>query len=200
MHIENPDSLKWLFRQLNPFLVLHFRLGLAGMVNALPDTLGRIMVLVHTGRKSGLRRLTPINYAPSEGAVYCVAGFGAGSDWYKNISAHPGVELWLPDGLFGTAAWRGTAEEVQENRLPHVRDVLIASGFAASAFGGIDARAMSDEALDAATKDYRLMRIRLEEHLPSPVDLAWVWLPVGAVFALWFLMRQWYSRKLKNRV
>ena len=86
-----------------------WRLGMGEMINAWPKGLGRIMVITHTGRKSGLKHQTPVNYAMVDGELYCTAAFGEGSDWYHNVKAHPDVEIWLPDSW-----WEGVAEEVTE--------------------------------------------------------------------------------------
>ncbi len=147
------------FRYGNKFMLLMWRLGLQrfGMSNPYA---GYIMVLTHKGRKSGLARRTPVNFAVINGDVYCVAGFGAVADWYRNLLADPHVQVWLPDGSW----WAGEAEDVtdlpDEQRLPLLRQVLINSGFAAYA-AGLNPNSMSDAALDAATAGYKLVRIRL---------------------------------------
>ncbi|MCB9008783.1 MAG: hypothetical protein H6656_15690 [Ardenticatenaceae bacterium] len=45
-----------------------------------------------------------MNYAEIEGEVYCTAGFGSVSHWYRNILDHPSVEIWLPNGRFQALA------------------------------------------------------------------------------------------------
>ena len=100
----------------------------------------------------------------------------------------PRVEVWLPDGW-----WAGVAEEVTdpEARLPLLRQVLIGSGFAASAFGEIDPRTITDEALKAATPEYCLLHIRRTEACTGPGgpgELAWVW-PLAAVLLLPLALR-----------
>lgn len=166
-------------------MVLLWRLGLqrCGMANPYS---GYIMVLTHTGRRSGLRRRTPLNFAEVGGDIYCVAGYGADSDWYRNLRATPGVELWLPDGSW----WAAEADDVTalpaDERLPLVRQVLVNSGFAAY-LAGLNPRTMSDEALAKAAADYQLVRIRRTERLSGPggpSDLAWVWVPLVVVVAL----------------
>ena len=169
------------FRYFNRFMLAMWRLGLGSWVNLWPDVGGRIMVLTHIGRRTGIRRRTPVNYAIVDGEIYCTAGFGQTSDWYRNVMAHPDVQVWLPDSW-----WTGKAEEVAgaDSRLPLMRQVLIASGFAAYA-AGIDPRQMTDQELDAATAEYRLLRIRRTAPCTGPEgpgDLAWVW-PL-AVFVL----------------
>jgi deazaflavin-dependent oxidoreductase (nitroreductase family) len=132
------------------------------------------MVITHTGRKSGMKRRTPVNYALVDDEVYCTAGFGSASDWYRNIIANPQVEVWLPDGWYA-----GIAEEVThpEARLPLLREVLIGSGFAAYA-AGLDPKQMTDQELEATTKEYRLIHIRrvaARTGKDGPGDLVWVW-------------------------
>lgn len=136
------------------------------------------MVITHTGRRSGLRRRTPVNYAPIDGDVYCTAGFGAISDWYRNILANPEVEVWLPG-----ERWRGLAEDASESpqRIPLLRQVILASGVVGPMVG-VNPHRMSDADFDRVTNTYRLVRIRLQERLRGPGgpgDLAWVWIPLG---------------------
>ncbi len=182
------ENLRQAFKYFNRFMLLMWRLGLGSWLNAWPSVIGQIMVLTHTGRKSGLKRHTPVNYALVNGEIYCTAGFGRSSDWYRNLQANPSVEVWLPDGW-----WAGVAEEVTEpeTRLPLLRQVLIGSGFAASAFGGIDPRTITDEALKAATTEYCLLHIRRTAACTGsggPGDLAWVW-PLGVMFLLPLALR-----------
>jgi deazaflavin-dependent oxidoreductase (nitroreductase family) len=168
------EPLRQGFKYMNRFMLLMWRLGLGPVMNMGPVLAGRYMVITHTGRKSGLKRRTPVNYAVVDDEVYCTAGFGSVSDWYRNIIANPQVEVWLPDGW-----WAGVAEEVThpEARLPLMRAVLIASGGAALIFG-VDPNKMTDEELDAVTKDYCLIHIRrvaARTGTDGPGDLVWVW-------------------------
>jgi deazaflavin-dependent oxidoreductase (nitroreductase family) len=163
------------FKQFNKFMLLMWRLGLGQWINIWPEGIGRIMVIIHTGRKSGLKRQTPVNYAIVEGEVYCTAGFGKSSDWFRNLKANPEVEIWLPDGW-----WAGVAEEITDPKtcLPLLRAVVQNSGFAAYTLGGFDPKTISDEELAKATAEYCLFRIRRTEARTGPGgpgDLAWVW-------------------------
>ncbi len=167
-------NLKRSFRYLNRFMVLMWRLGLGQFVNIWPEGSGRILVLTTTGRKSGLKRRTPVNYAVQDGEIYCMAGFGRGSDWYRNLSANPNVEIWLPDSW-----WAGEVEEVTDPalRLPLIREICINSGFAARAFG-INPHTISDTALEKISAPYILFHVRRTEARTGrggPGDLAWIW-------------------------
>jgi deazaflavin-dependent oxidoreductase (nitroreductase family) len=179
-HVE--ENLRQGFKQFNRFLMLMWRLGLGRWVNAWPEVGGRIMVITHTGRKTGIKRQTPLNYTIADGEIYCTAGFGSKSDWYRNIMANPEVEIWLPDGW-----WAGVAEEVTDDqvRMPLLRQVLIDSGFAARA-AGIDPVTKTNEELNTATADYRLIHIRRTKACTGPGgpgDLAWVW-PLATLILL----------------
>jgi deazaflavin-dependent oxidoreductase (nitroreductase family) len=182
------EQLRQGFRYFNRFMLFMWRLGLGPVLNMGPAMAGRYMVITHTGRKSGLKRRTPVNYALVDDEIYCTAGFGSGSDWYRNIIANPQVEVWLPDGWYA-----GIAEEVThpEARLPLLRDVLIGSGFAALA-AGVDPTKMTDDELDSATKEYRLIHIRrvaARTGKDGPGDLAWVWPVVTTVLLALLLVR-----------
>lgn len=56
----------------------------------------RFMLLVHTGRRTGLERRTVlevVRYDATTKEVVVMAGFGRRSDWYRNIQAHPAKEV-----------------------------------------------------------------------------------------------------------
>lgn len=185
----NEDLMRQAFKALNRrFMVPMWRLGLGWWLNPWPDVGGRIMVLVHTGRKSGLRRLTPVNYAQVDGEIYCTAGFGAGADWYKNIMANPAVEVWLPDGW-----WAGKAADITgaPDTLRLLRSVIIASGVVGPLFG-VDPKRLSDDEFAAVTRDYRLLHIERTAARTGPGgpgDLAWVW-PVITLLLIPLLLRR----------
>jgi deazaflavin-dependent oxidoreductase (nitroreductase family) len=182
------QQLRAAFKIGNRFMLLMWRLGLGPFINMAPETTGRIMVMTHTGRKTGAKRQTPVNYMIHDEDIYCVAGFGSISDWYRNILKNPQVEVWLPEGW-----WQGVAEDVNHHpdRTELVREVLIASGFAARS-AGIEPKKMSDEEIAAATTDYKLIRIRRTEACTGrggPGDLAWVW-PVATFLLLPLALRK----------
>lgn len=180
------------FRYFNRFMVLMWRLGLGKFLNATPETVGRIMVLVHTGRKSGKLRYTPVNYALINDQIYCMAGFGKKSQWYQNILANPAVEIWLPDSW-----WRGIAEDVTDHpdRVYILHDVLVASGFAAPLFEGFSPHLLTQQEFENLfeTHGYRLIQIRRTEPRTGdggPGELAWVWQVATVILALGWLLRK----------
>ncbi len=150
---QQMNKLRNVFHSMNHFMVLLWKLGLGKAINIWPAGFGRIMVIKHRGRRSGREYLTPVNYALVEGEIYCTAGFGSISDWYRNMLVYPRVELWLPEGKR-----MSYAEDVSDSQMRSylLRQVLISSGFAAPMFG-INPRKLSDEQLDRVSKEYRIV-------------------------------------------
>lgn len=187
--LDKRPLLARLLHRLNTLIVLLWRLGLGPWFNFWPALSGRILILIHSGRKSGKRYLTPLNYALLNGEVYCVTGFGPTSDWYRNLLANPQVELWLPDGW-----WVGLAEEILEPALREeaIRAVLASGGLMARLFG---APSPQDEtALSSRTAHYRVIRLRRvapRTGANGPGDLAWVW----PLITLWVWLKARRGRR-----
>jgi len=178
----NEKKVRQIFKIFNRFMILLWKLGLADWLNLWPSVFGQFMVITHIGRNTGFKRLTPVNYAVIDGEIYCCAGFGKVSDWYKNILANPIVEVWLTEGR-----WIGEAKDVSSdpNFLPILREVLRCSGFAAPLFG-VNPKKLNDTQLAKITTEYKLVHItRLDEKTgrDGPGELAWIW-PLIAVILL----------------
>jgi deazaflavin-dependent oxidoreductase (nitroreductase family) len=52
-----------------------------------------ILLLEHTGRRSGKRYATPVQYERIDGAYYIGAARGAKADWFRNVQADPRVHV-----------------------------------------------------------------------------------------------------------
>ena len=184
------EMLRQGFKYFNRFMLLMWRLGLGTWVNIWPAVIGRIMVITHRGRKSGLSRRTPVNYTIIDRDIFCTAALGEKSDWYKNMMKNPEVEVWLPGSW-----WVGVAEDVtdSEMRFPYLRQVLIASGFVARA-AGINPHTIPEDEFEVVTKSYRLIRIQRSEARTGkggPGGLAWVCpLSTMLLLPLIFLLRK----------
>jgi deazaflavin-dependent oxidoreductase (nitroreductase family) len=184
--VKTGEGLRRGFKYFNYFMIMMWRLGLGSWINLWPEVGGRIMVICHRGRKTGKKRLTPVNYAKVGEEIFCTAGFGETSDWYRNILHNPDVEIWLPDGW-----WAGIAKDVTgaEYHTDRMRQVLIGSGIVAPLFG-IDPRKLTDQQLATATDGYRLIHIQRTEArtgTDGPGDLAWVW-PLSLMFLIPYLI------------
>jgi deazaflavin-dependent oxidoreductase (nitroreductase family) len=54
-----------------------------------------VLLLITTGRKSGLPRETRLQYEEDNGVIYVAAARGQQADWFRNIRAYPSVEVYL---------------------------------------------------------------------------------------------------------
>jgi deazaflavin-dependent oxidoreductase (nitroreductase family) len=67
--------------------------------------IGRIILLLTTtGRKSGLKRVTPLQYEEIDGKYYLGAARGLKADWVRNIQANPNVEVRVKSCRFAGSA------------------------------------------------------------------------------------------------
>jgi deazaflavin-dependent oxidoreductase (nitroreductase family) len=68
-----------------------------------------VLLLTTTGRRSGLPRVTPLQYEAIDGTIYVAAARGQKADWFRNIVAHPQVEIQI-----GTRRFRARAEPIAD--------------------------------------------------------------------------------------
>jgi deazaflavin-dependent oxidoreductase (nitroreductase family) len=80
-----------------------YALGLGPLIG------GVILLLTTTGRKTGRPRVTPLQYELIDGAFYLGASLGRRADWYRNILAHPAVEVRT-----GSRRLAGVAETITD--------------------------------------------------------------------------------------
>ena len=157
------------------FAVPVLRAGLGPLFST--PVLGSLMVLRTTGRKSGLPRDVPLGYALLDGNVYCIAGFGAETQWFRNIQANPDVEVILPIG-----AYRGRAEEVTdpEEWVRAFRLLMTNMGPIGRATSG-DMRGVTDDRLREMGRGLPLVRVRPTGIGAGPADPGGLmWIPVQA--------------------
>ena len=197
MELKEPQEvqLRRAFRFLNRNMLLMWRLGL-GWQMANPIS-GYIMVLATTGRKSGERRLVPLNFAEDGDAIFCLAGFGKTTHWLLNLQADPQCEIWLPDRR--RLCGRGKLVTSEPHRIDVVRKVFLRSGFAAKlAHPGLDPSTAPDNAIaqlgPRPDRRYEVVEIKLGETVTGPGgpgDLTWVW-PVFVLAGLtgWIAARR----------
>lgn len=82
------------------FPIVLYRLGLGSLVG------GNILLLGTTGRRTGLTRVTPLGYIhdAETDTYYLIAGWGARTDWFRNIGADPRVRIRAGRRQFGGIA------------------------------------------------------------------------------------------------
>ncbi len=167
------NSIRRIFWLLNKFfMVPMFRLGFAPFMGT--PFGGYIMVIKTVGRKTGKVRYAPVNYTISNGSIYCMAGFGRISDWYRNIKNNPSIELMMPSGAIAGQVEEATDPE--ERRLI-LRQILKNAGFAGF-FEGFNPFTVTDIELLSKTEGLPLLRIRpvgLGNGASDPGGWAWIW-------------------------
>lgn len=63
-----------------------------------------ILLLTHTGRRSGNRYTTPLQYEKIDGAYYVGAGRGQKADWFRNILVNPHAHVQVGRNEFDCIA------------------------------------------------------------------------------------------------
>ncbi len=78
-----------------------------------PDApIGRVVLLLTTtGRKSGLPRVTPLQYEEQDGVIYVGSARGVQADWYRNLVACPRVKVQI-----GRQCFEGLAEPITDTQ------------------------------------------------------------------------------------
>jgi len=157
---------------------------------------GYLMILRTRGRKSGFMKDAPLGYVVVGDAVYCLAGFGRQTNWYRNVLADPHVEVILPSRAFS-----GTAEEVidPQERLRVLPLLLRSMGAVALMMGmGNPWRGAPDE-IARKCEGMPLVRVRATGIAAGPDDFGgWSWvvpMVATAAVALLLLRHRGGSRK-----
>jgi deazaflavin-dependent oxidoreductase (nitroreductase family) len=153
--------------------------------------LGHNMVLIsHTGRKTGLPRRTMTELHVVDGHQYAPSGFGRRSQWYRNIEVDPRVTIQTASGAQSASAVRVTDDDelLALLDLSHPINRLMTEKFLASL--EIDPRPE-----DILAKKERIYYLRFDPTTeptppPLPADLVWLW-PVGlaVLIIVWLLAR-----------
>jgi deazaflavin-dependent oxidoreductase (nitroreductase family) len=68
-----------------------------------------VLLLTTTGRRTGLPRVTPLQYEEIDGAIYLGSARGVNADWFRNIQADPRVEVRI-----GKRRLAGIAEPITD--------------------------------------------------------------------------------------
>src|SRR5512142_708489 len=100
----NPTEFDWArFKNVQKIHRVMYAIGLGPLVGKL------IVLLTTTGRKSGKKRVTPLQYEEIDGLYYLGAARGLKADWVRNIQACPEVEIQV-----GSKKFCGVAEVVND--------------------------------------------------------------------------------------
>jgi deazaflavin-dependent oxidoreductase (nitroreductase family) len=90
-----------------------------------------LLLLHHTGAKSGESRINPLAYQSDDGRYVVFASKGgapSNPDWYYNLKAHPNVQIEVGTDTIDVLASEATGEEhdrlyrTQAERIPQFAD------------------------------------------------------------------------------
>ena len=102
------------WQRMNDQVIAEFR----AHGGAVPSRQWPVLLLTTIGAKSGLPRVTPLNFSTDGDRLVVIASKGGSPthpDWYHNLVAHPEVTIELDGETFRARA--STAEEPERTRL-----------------------------------------------------------------------------------
>ena len=161
-----------------------WRLGLGPMIGH------QMMLINHTGRKTGQTRRTMTELHVIDGHPYAPSGFGRRSQWYRNIEVDPRVTIQTASGAQSVRAVRVTDDDelLAVLDLSHPINRLMTEKF-------LDSLDIDPTPEDILAKKERIYYLRFDPTTeptppPLPADLVWLW-PVGlaVLLIIWLLAR-----------
>ena len=96
-----PKTIYHRMRSLNKRMAANYRRGFGPT--------GIVLLLTTTGRKTGLPRVTPLQFEKVNGDYYIGSALGKDADWFRNICADPNVQVRV-----GKEEFRALAEPVTD--------------------------------------------------------------------------------------
>ena len=154
-----------------------WRLGLGPLMGH------HMMLITHTGRKSGQPRRTMTEMYEIDGRKYAPSGFGRRAQWYRNIEVDPRVTIQTAVGVESMRAERVVEDEELLTILEGVQ------GRSQAMYNlHLDSLEIEPTTEDILAKKGRIYWLRFDptdESTPPPLpaDLVWLW-PVSVVMVL----------------
>lgn len=117
---------------------------------------GRVLLLTHTGRRSGKRRhmVVEVVTRTPDGGYIVASGFGTAADWYRNVLHTPQVTIQVGDRVL-----RATAEPIP---VAEAEDVMAHYGSRHPLTAKLLCRYLMGLAVDGSEADFRAVG----RHLP----------------------------------
>ena len=94
IHAGEAIMKKSLYAKFKPGPILAYKIGLGPLIGRF------VLLLTTTGRKTGLQRVTPLQYEVIDGVYHIGAVFGMKTDWVRNIQANPHVQVRIKNSTF----------------------------------------------------------------------------------------------------
>jgi deazaflavin-dependent oxidoreductase (nitroreductase family) len=188
-----PASLQTIYpkNKLGKFIfhlpIYAWRLGLGPIV-------GRyIMIITHTGRKTGFSRHTAVEYHRLGGIKYIPCAFGFQAQWYRNIMANPRVTIQTAEGTEHMVAVRVTRDE---ELVLVIQSILKRNPTLMNWY--LQSLGVEPTETDILAHKEHLIFLRFDPtNEPAPrgleVDLAWIW----PLIMLWMFISRPFRHKRK---
>jgi deazaflavin-dependent oxidoreductase (nitroreductase family) len=148
-----------------------------------------LLVLTTRGRKSGKPRHTMLEHSMMGGRAYVAPGWGAKTQWYRNILSDARVTVQSSGKPYGAIARRVT----DDDELARLYEVIRGKSPVWRQY--LDSWDVQDTVQDFVAKKNRLCVLRLDplDELPLPgirTDLVWIWpAAVMVAIAVYFIVR-----------
>lgn len=149
----------------------------AGAGQWLSTPIGGYLLLMRTrGRKTGLVRQVPLSYLVADGSAWVLAGFGAATQWYRNLLVDPVVDAQLPGRRLRCRAEEVADLEVRRRIMPR----LVRAAGIPGALIGCNPWTASDDRILAQLEGVPLVRLQpldapIEAGPDDPGGRAWLW-------------------------
>jgi deazaflavin-dependent oxidoreductase (nitroreductase family) len=188
---ERERRMHGVFMKLNRWMTIPMlRAGLGPWMGTPAG--GWLLLMRVRGRRTGAIREVPLSYLVDEGAVWVMAGFGPGTQWYRNLLADPTVDLVLPGRTRRCIAREVRDPETRRRMMPKLLRATGAPGFMA----GCDPWHASVDEVMSVTASVPLLRLEpvgeaLVAGPDDPGGLGWVWRQVVVLAAT-----AWTARRL----
>jgi deazaflavin-dependent oxidoreductase (nitroreductase family) len=170
--------------------LIWWRMGL-GPIMSHPALGGhRMLILSSWGRKSNLPRHTMLSCVSTNEREYVCSGWGAKSDWYKNIVVTPSVTVQTGRKVYAAKARR--VEDIDE--YTHIVGEMFETGGDTHFTTWLESFGISQDKQDMIAKRDRLYIVALDPSAepgppPMSVDLKWVWgIIMILIVGVWLLL------------
>ncbi len=170
--------------------LLWWRMGLGPLLSH-PMLAGNRMLLLTTwGCKSHLARHTMLSCAQLDDKLYVCSGWGANTDWYKNIIADPTVAV-----QFGNEVFSAQARRVQDkDEFSEIARHMFQTGGDTHFKDWLASLDIDYDVDDLIKKRERVYYVALDPSEeagppPMPANLRWIWVAlIFAILAGWFIL------------
>ena len=171
--------------------LIWWRMGLGKILSHKALSGSKMLVLSSWGRKSQKPRHTMLSYVLVGENEYVCSGWGARTDWYKNILADPHVTVQVGHRIYGAKARR-----VQDNsEFTRIAQEIFETGGDTHFTSWLESFGIENDLRDVLDKKDRLCLIAFDKSEetsppPMPIDLKWLWgLMMFILICIWLWVR-----------